>query len=106
MIITTTSYIEDRKITGYKGIVFGEVVTGMNFVKDWFAGVTDTIGGRSGMYEGELEDARSKALKEMVNRAEKLGADGIIGVSFDYEVLGEKNGMIMVCCQGTAVTLY
>ncbi|MCQ2358613.1 MAG: YbjQ family protein [Phascolarctobacterium sp.] len=105
MLVTTTNNVEGRKITGYKGIVFGEVVSGMNFVKDWFAGVTDTIGGRSGMYEGELEDAREKALKEMIHRAEKISADAIIGVDFDYEVMGEKNGMIMVSCSGTAVTL-
>ena len=105
MIVTTTNTIEGRKISEYKGIVFGEVVSGMNFVKDWFAGVTDVIGGRSGTYEGELEDARNNALKEMIERAEKLGADAIIGVDFDYEVLGEKNGMIMVSCSGTAVCL-
>ena len=96
MIVTTPPAVEGRKIVAYKGIVFGEVVSGVNFIKDMFSSITDMIGGRSGTYEKELQEAREKALAEMSERAAKLGADAVVGVDVDYEVLGETNGMLMV----------
>lgn len=105
MIVTTTPAVEGRKIVAYKGIVFGEVVSGVNFIKDMFSSITDMIGGRSGTYEKERQEAREKALAEMSERAAKLGADAVVGVDVDYEVLGETNGMLMVSVSGTAVKL-
>lgn len=105
MLVTTTSSLEGKNIIEYKGMVFGEVVSGMNFIKDWFAGLTDKIGGRSGTYEGEMQDAREKAIKEMCERASKMGANAVIGVDIDYDVLGEKNGMMMISVSGTAVVV-
>lgn len=105
MIVTTTPAVEGRKIVAYKGIVFGEVVSGVNFIKDMFSSITDMIGGRSGTYEKELQEAREKALAEMSERAAKLGADAVVGVDVDYEVLGETNGMLMVSVSGTAVNV-
>lgn len=105
MIVTTTPAVEGRKIVAYKGIVFGEVVSGVNFIKDMFSSITDMIGSRSGTYEKELQEAREKALAEMSERAVKLGADAVVGVDVDYEVLGETNGMLMVSVSGTAVKL-
>lgn len=105
MIVTTTPAVEGRKIVAYKGIVFGEVVSGVNFIKDMFSSITDMIGGRSGTYEKKLQEAREKALAEMSERAAKLGADAVVGVDVDYEVLGETNGMLMVSVSGTAVKL-
>lgn len=105
MLVTTTPTIEGHEIIEYKGIVFGEVVSGMNFVKDFFSGITDVIGGRSGSYESEFQDARDEAIEEMIKRASKMGADAIVGVDVDYEVLGKENGMIIVSVSGTAVKL-
>ena len=105
MLVTTTPTIEGHEIIEYKGIDFGEVVSGMNFVKDFFSGITDVIGGRSGSYESEFQDARDEAIEEMIKRASKMGADAIVGVDVDYEVLGKENGMIMVSVSGTAVKL-
>jgi len=102
MIITTTPSIEGKKITAYKGIVFGEVVSGVNFVKDFAAGLSNIFGGRSGSYEGELVQAREEALSELARRAEDVGANAVIGVDIDYEVLGQGN-MLMVTASGTAV---
>lgn len=104
MIITTTNSIEGRKITQYKGIVFGEVVSGVNFIKDFAAGLTNFFGGRSNSYEGELVEARENAIDEMRKRAESMGANAIIGVDIDYEVLGQGN-MLMVTASGTAVVV-
>ena len=103
MIITTTHSIEGKKVTEYKGVVFGEVITGINFVKDFAAGLTNIFGGRSGSYEGELIKAREDALKEMARRAEDLNANAVIGVDIDYEVLGAGGNMLMVAASGTAV---
>lgn len=103
IIITTTPQIEGKKIIEYKGIVFGEVVNGVDFVKDFAAGITNFFGGRSGSYEGELIDARQNAISEMQSRAKKLGANAIVGVDIDYEVLGQANNMLMVTASGTAV---
>lgn len=103
MIITTTPTIEGKTIVEYKGIVFGEVVAGVNFIKDFAAGISNFFGGRSGSYEEELINARENALREMENRARQLGADAVVGVDIDYEVLGSDNGMLMVTASGTAV---
>lgn len=105
MILTTTPTVEGRQIKEYKGIVFGEVVNGVNFVKDLKASVRNIIGGRSGSYEKELIDARSKAMSEMESRARELGANAVVGIDLDYEVLGEANGMLMVTASGTAVVI-
>lgn len=104
MIITTTPSVEGYTITGYYGIVFGEVVTGVNFLKDFGAGIRNIVGGRSSGYEEELLAARSEALQEMGQRAGAMGASAVVGVDIDYEVLGQGN-MLMVTASGTAVTL-
>lgn len=105
MIITTTNSVENREVTAYKGIVFGEVITGINVLKDLGAGFRNVFGGRAKSYEDELMAAREEALAEMQERAQSLGADAIIGVKMDYEVLGSDNGMLMVTCSGTAVKI-
>ena len=105
MLITTTPSFEGKRIVEYKGIVFGEVVSGVNFIKDFMGGLRDIVGGRSGTYENELADARDKAVEEMLNRAKKMGANAVVGVDVDYEVLGEKNGMLMVSVSGSAVVV-
>ncbi|RDY20606.1 putative heavy metal-binding protein [Criibacterium bergeronii] len=105
MIITTTNSVDGRQVQEYKQVVFGEVITGVNFFKDLGAGLRNIFGGRSQGYEDELTNARTEALEEMKIRAEKIGADAIIGVKMDYEVLGADNGMLMVTCSGTAVKL-
>lgn len=103
MIVTTTPTIEGKQITQYQGIVFGEVVSGVNFLKDFAAGLSNIFGGRSGSYEDELITARLNALKEMEQRASALGANAVVGVDIDYEVLGSNSGMLMVTACGTAV---
>ena len=103
MIVTTTPSIEGKKIVEYKGIVFGEVISGVNMVKDMMAGLTNIFGGRSNTYETELINARQNALREMEERAAQLGANAVVGVDIDYEVLGADNGMLMVTASGTAV---
>lgn len=105
MIVTTTNAIEGRKITEYKGIVFGEVVSGVNVLRDFTAGVRNFFGGRSAGYEEELQNAREEAIREMEERAAGRGANAVIGVDVDYEVLGTDNGMIMVTVSGTAVVV-
>ena len=105
MILTTTQSIEGRTIVEYKGIVFGEVISGVNFFKDFGAGIRDLIGGRSSSYEKELLEARRKALSELEERARLMGADAVVGIDIDYEVLGEGGGMLMVTASGTAVRL-
>ncbi|HHZ01561.1 MAG TPA: putative heavy metal-binding protein [Tissierellia bacterium] len=105
MIITTTPNVEGKKIVEYKGIVFGEVISGVNFVKDIAAGLTNFFGGRSRSYEGELIEARENALLEMESRAMSMGANAVVGVDVDYEVLGQGNDMLMVTVSGTAVVV-
>ena len=105
MILTTTPSVEGRTITAYHGIVFGEVISGVNFVKDLTAGLSNFFGGRSGTYEDELLSARTQALAELEQRAAQLGADAVVGIVVDYEVLGANNGMLMVTASGTAVSL-
>lgn len=105
MILTTTPAIEGRSITEYRGVVFGEVITGVNFIKDFAASIRDFVGGRSTTYEDELINARAQAMREMEERAYRLGADAVVGIDIDYEVLGEHGGMLMVTASGTAVKL-
>ncbi len=105
MIITTTTSVEGRNIVEYRGVVFGEVIAGVNFMKDFMAGLSNIFGGRSGTYEEELINARQSALMEMEKRAAHIGADAVVGVDIDYEVLGTDNGMLMVTVSGTAVKL-
>ena len=105
MILTTTPSIEGKQIVNYHDVVFGEVITGINFVKDFFAGIRNFVGGRSGSYEDELMKARENALREMEQRAAEKGANAVIGIDIDYEVLGQDNGMLMVTASGTAVTV-
>lgn len=105
MILTTTPSVEGRTITEYKGVVFGEVVAGVNFIRDFKASIRNIVGGRSGSYEEELIKARTQAMNEMSERAAKLGADAVVGIDIDYEVLGQDNGMLMVTASGTAVKL-
>ena len=103
MILTTTPSIEGRKINGYRGIVVGEAIMGANIVRDFFASVTDVIGGRSGAYESKLQDARHEAMAEIEERAAALGAHAVVGIDLDYEIIGDS--MLMVSVSGTAVTL-
>lgn len=105
MIITTTNSVEGKKIVNYRGIVFGEVISGVNFVKDFTAGLSDFFGGRSKTYESELIEARINALRELEERASRLGANAVVAVKIDYETLGQSNGMLMVTASGTAVTV-
>lgn len=105
MIVTTTHTVEGHSITVYHGVVFGEVIAGVDFVKDFAAGLTNIFGGRSGSYEEELMAARSQAMAEMEQRAQAMGANAVVGVDVDYEVLGAGNNMLMVTASGTAVTV-
>ncbi|MBR6055045.1 MAG: heavy metal-binding domain-containing protein [Bacteroidales bacterium] len=105
MILSTTPTIEGHSIREYKGVVFGEVIAGVNFLRDIGASIRNIIGGRSASYEEELIGARTQAMNEMSTRAAQLGADAVVGIDIDYEVLGENNGMLMVTASGTAVKL-
>ena len=105
MILTTTPSVEGRSIEEYRGIVFGEVISGVDVIKDFTAGLSNFFGGRSSTYEDELTSAREQALLELEQRAARLGADAVVGIDVDYEVLGSNNGMLMVTVSGTAVTL-
>ena len=105
MILTTTPTIEGRTITEYRGVVFGEVIVGINFINDFAASIRDFIGGRSNTYEKELIAARDSAMNEMRQRAMAMGADAVVGIDVDYEVLGQNGGMLMVTVSGTAVRL-
>ncbi|MCQ2260106.1 MAG: YbjQ family protein [Bacteroidales bacterium] len=106
MYITTTPTFEGHRITNYHGVVFGEVVAGVNFLRDFGAGLRNIFGGRSGGYENELISARNNALEELKKRAEQMGANGIVGVDFDYETITAGNGsMLVVIASGTAVTV-
>ena len=105
MICTTTPSVEGYRIVEYKGIVFGEVISGVNVIKDFTAGLSNFFGGRSGTYEEELVNARTQAMQEMEQRAATMGANAVVGVDIDYEVLGADNGMLMVTASGTAVVV-
>ena len=105
MITTTTNSIEGRQIREYIGLVTGEAIMGANVFRDFMAGITDLIGGRSGTYESKLADARETALQEMQDIAQQQGANAVVGIDIDYEVLGANNGMLMVTATGTAVKI-
>ncbi len=105
MLLTTTPTIEGHQITEYRGVVFGEVISGVNFIRDFAASLRNIVGGRSASYEEELISARAQAMDEMSRRAAQLGADAVVGIDIDYEVLGENGGMLMVTASGTAVKL-
>lgn len=105
MIVTTTPSIEGQRITKYCGVVAGEAILGANVFKDMFAGIRDLVGGRSATYERELQKAREIAMQELQERAAVLGANAVVGVDLDYEVLGQGNGMLMVSASGTAVVV-
>jgi len=103
MIITTTPTVEGKSIREYRGIVTGEAIMGANIFRDLFAGLRDIVGGRSAAYEKELRRAREAAMAELSANAQELGANAVVGVDLDYEVLGQNNGMLMVSVSGTAV---
>jgi uncharacterized protein YbjQ (UPF0145 family) len=103
MLMTTTSIVEGKPVSRYLGVVTGEAIIGANVFRDLFASVRDIVGGRSATYEKGLAEARTVAMKEMEQRASALGANAVIGIDLDYEVLGQKNGMLMVSVSGTAV---
>jgi uncharacterized protein YbjQ (UPF0145 family) len=103
MLLTTTSVIDGKQIVKYHGLVSGEAILGANIFKDLFAGIRDIVGGRSATYEKELKRARDMAITELELQAQQLGANAVVGVDLDYEVLGANNGMLMVSASGTAV---
>jgi uncharacterized protein YbjQ (UPF0145 family) len=103
MIVSTTPTLEGRQIREYVGIVTGEVIVGANIFKDLFAGIRDIVGGRAGAYEATLRDARRQAFSELESEAKRLGADAVVGVDIDYEVVGQGGSMLMVSVSGTAV---
>ena len=105
MIVTTTNNIEGKRVTRYIGIVTGEAIIGANIVKDFFAGIRDIVGGRSGSYEEGLREAKDIALREMQEQAASLGANAILAVDLDYETLGSNSSMLMVSASGTAVVI-
>ncbi|MDE0452262.1 MAG: heavy metal-binding domain-containing protein [Gammaproteobacteria bacterium] len=103
MILTTTSVIQGKTVREYTGIVTGEAIVGANIFRDFFAGVRDIVGGRSGAYEKELQRAREIALNEMSESARSQGANAVVGIDLDYEVVGKGGSMLMVTACGTAV---
>ncbi|MGB4398235.1 MAG: heavy metal-binding domain-containing protein [Daejeonella sp.] len=105
MIVTTTNNIEGKKVVKYLGIVSGEAIIGANIVKDFFAGIRDIVGGRSGSYEEGLREAKDIALKEMQEQAFRIGANAVLAVDLDYETMGSNGSMLMVSSSGTAVVL-
>ena len=105
MILTTTSVIQGRTIRDYRGIVTGEAILGANILQDFLAGIRDIVGGRSGAYERELQKAREIALDEMSENAHAVGANAVVGIDLDYEVVGKDGSMLMVTACGTAVTI-
>ena len=105
MILSTTPALEGKPIREYRGIVVGEAILGANVFKDLFAGIRDIIGGRSGAYEKELARAREIAFEELKDRARALGANAVVGIDLDYEVVGQNGSMLMVSISGTAVVI-
>ena len=105
MIITSTDSVEGRRVVQYLGMVAGEAILGVNMFRDLFSGIRDIVGGRAGGYQNALRDAREAAFADLQESARALGADAVIGVDIDYEVLGKENGMLMVSINGTAVRL-
>lgn len=105
MILSTTPTLEGRPVSQYLGIVTGEVIVGANIFKDMFAGIRDIVGGRAGAYERTLSEARREAYRELESEAKRLGADAVVGIDLDYEVVGQGGSMLMVSVSGTAVKL-
>lgn len=105
MILSTTPTIEGHTIREYKGVVTGETIIGANAIKDFFAGIRDVVGGRSSSYEKVLRKAKDKSMEEMMERAQEIGANAIVGIDIDYETIGESNSMLMVATSGTAVVI-
>ena len=105
MILTTTPTIEGRTIREYKGVVTGETIIGANMFKDFLAGIRDIVGGRSSSYEKVLMEAKKTSMMEMMQRAQALGANAIVGIDIDYETIGPKGSMLMVATSGTAVVI-
>ena len=105
MIYCTIGHVEGREVEAHLGVVFGDAVLGVNALKDFLGGLRDMIGGRSGTYERELGAARDAAMAALTEQARAVGADAVLGIDLDYEVLGSNNGMLMVCASGTAVQL-
>ena len=105
MILTTAPTIEGHTIREYKGLVTGETIIGANIVKDFFAGIRDVVGGRSASYEQVLREAKDTSLKEMMTRAQVVGANAIVGIDIDYETIGSNGSMLMVSTSGTAVVI-
>lgn len=103
MLITTTPNIEGKRILHYLGLANGEAIIGSNLVKDFLASVRDVVGGRSGAYEQALREAKGLAIKEMIEQAQRLGANAVIGVDLDYQTVGANGGLLMVSANGTAV---
>ncbi len=103
MLKTTTSVVDGKPIGAYLDIVVGEAILGANIFKDVFGAIRDIVGGRSAAYEQEMAKARDIAIKEMEAKAKALGADGIVGIDIDYEVVGSGGSMMMVSVSGTAV---
>ena len=105
MILSTTPQIEGYPIREYKGVVTGETIIGANFIKDIMAGVRDFSGGRAESYERVLQQAKDIAMQEMMQRAQAMGANAIVGIDLDYETIGGGNSMLMVATSGTAVVI-
>ena len=105
MLLTTTPSVEGKRITKYCGVIAGEAILGANLFKDMFAGIRDLVGGRSGTYEKELQRARKIALEELEEQARDMGANAVIGIDIDYEIMGKETGMLMVSASGTAVII-
>ncbi len=105
MILTTTPSVEGSRITQYHGVITGEAIMGANIFRDFFANIRDIVGGRSEAYERELDKARQIAMQEMEEKAKRLGANAVVGIDIDYEVVGQSGSMLMVSVSGTAVSL-
>ena len=105
MQLTTTPTIEGSPIREYRGVVTSEVIVGANVIKDFMANLRDFFGGRSGAYEDVLRNAKNSALDELAERAQRLGANAVVGIDFDYEAIGASGSMLMVACSGTAVVI-
>jgi uncharacterized protein YbjQ (UPF0145 family) len=105
MILSTTPQIEGHTIREYKGVVTGETIIGANIVKDFFAGIRDIVGGRSASYEKVLAEAKDTSMMEMMQRAQAMGANAIVGIDIDYETIGANGSMLMVATSGTAVVI-
>lgn len=105
MLVTTTNTLEGKKVIKYIGLVSGEAIMGANIFKDIFASIRDIVGGRSSAYEKELRSAKEIAIQEMIDQAQSLGGNAVIGVDLDYETVGQGGSMLMVTACGTAVII-